>query len=351
MRALGLMSGTSMDGVDAAILDTDGERIFGFGPSGFRPYSAEERAVLAAAQGLWPDANSNALMAAREIIQYAHVEAALEGAEIAGFHGQTLIHDPAGFRTHQLGDGAALARALGIPVVWDMRSADMAAQGQGAPLAPVFHHACARWAGLTGPVCFLNLGGVGNLTWCDAANADPAHLIAFDTGPANALLDDFLMRRRGDAMDRDGALALSGRAGRLPDDPYFDAPPPKSLDRNGFRAVAALADSLGDADGAATLTAFTVHAVERALPHLPEPPQRWLVCGGGRKNPAIMAGLRDRLGVPVDPVEVIGLDGDMLEAQAFAYLAVRISAGLPTSYPGTTGCAAPVCGGRISAPG
>ncbi|QPH53533.1 anhydro-N-acetylmuramic acid kinase [Pontivivens ytuae] len=359
MRALGLMSGTSMDGVDAAMLDTDGETIFGFGESGFRAFSDEEREVLAAAQGLWPGGNANVLTAAAEVVHHGHAEAVagLQGAEVIGFHGQTLVHAPREGRTHQLGDGARLATAAGVPVVWDFRSDDIAAGGQGAPLAPFFHHACARWAGLEEPVCFLNLGGVGNVTWLDPRiedPADPAAMIAFDTGPANALIDDFTKRRTGQRMDIGGSLAASG----LPDmeliaahdEPFFAESPPKSLDRNGFRWLVDAVEAMSDGDGAATLTAFTVHSVRESLPHLPSLPSRWLICGGGRHNTRMMQGLAEALYVPVEPVEAIGLDGDMLEAQAFAYLAVRVLRGLPTSAPGTTGCRASVSGGRVSEP-
>ncbi|WP_316013947.1 anhydro-N-acetylmuramic acid kinase [Roseobacter sp. HKCCA0434] len=358
MRVVGLMSGTSMDGVDAALLETDGERILGFGNAYFVDYAPGEREALVAAQGQWPG-ESNALAATAEIVERRHIEAvqALPGAELVGFHGQTLAHDPGRARTHQLGDGAALAATLGVPVVWDFRSADMAAGGQGAPLAPFFHHACARWAGLDEPVAFLNLGGVGNVTWVDPTVARPeapGALVAFDTGPANALIDDFMQERTGVPQDRSGGAAIWGMRGgdrALFDDPYFDLAPPKSLDRNAFRPVAQAARGMETRDGAAFLTAFTIHSVQAAQRHLPEPPARWLVCGGGRRNATMMAWLGTALVGEVDPVEAVGLDGDMLEAQAFAYLAARVMAGLPTSAPMTTGCAAPVCGGRVSYPG
>lgn len=356
MQAIGLMSGTSMDGVDAAWVETDGHVISQFGQGHFAGYSAEERAVLVAAQGSWPG-GSNALAATADIVQRRHIAAvrALPAAQVVGFHGQTLAHDPAGGRTHQLGDGRAMADALGVPVVWDFRSADMRAGGQGAPLAPFFHHACARWAGLSQPVAFLNLGGVGNITWVDPSVEQPqaaGALLAFDTGPANALLDDFMQDRTGVPQDAGGQAAARG--GFVTNhlafaDGYFDVIPPKSLDRNGFQAVAAAAREMPTDQGAAFLTSFTVHSVARAVQHLPRRPARWLVCGGGRHNATIMAWLADALDGQVDPVEAVGLDGDMLEAQAFAYLAVRVLKGLPTSAPDTTGCAAPVCGGRISA--
>jgi anhydro-N-acetylmuramic acid kinase len=357
MRALGAMSGTSLDGVDAAVIETDGETIAAFGPTGYRPYADAERATLRAALGRWPGEAGVAEAAA--VVEDAHA-ALLAGfeAEVAGFHGQTLAHRPEDGRTHQAGDGARLARALGRPVVWDFRSADVAAGGQGAPLAPFFHFACARRIGATAPLAVLNLGGVGNLTWVNPARdrpEDPGALVAFDTGPANAPLNDLMQARRGVALDDGGALAVQGRAdegvlARFAANPFFDRPAPKSLDRNDFPGLGAAVADLPDADAAATLTAAVAVAVARALPLCPSPPARLLVTGGGRRNPVLMAEIAARTGCPADPVEAVGLDGDMLEAQAFAFLAVRVLRGLPTSAPGTTGCPAPVSGGRISSP-
>ncbi len=357
-RALGAMSGTSLDGVDAAMIETDGETIFGFGEAVYHPYAAKERAVLAEALGRWP---GDALEAAFDVVMGAHVAAlgGFDGAEIVGFHGQTLAHEPGGRGTHQLGDGAALAGALDLPVVWDFRSADMELGGQGAPLAPFYHFACAKWIGADAPVGFLNLGGVGNLTWVDPAKARPEEegaLLAFDTGPANAPLDDLMMERRGEPCDRDGRLARRGQVveGALElflDEPYFYRIPPKSLDRNAFSDMIGLVRELSDADAAATLTGMAAAAVLRAMEHCPSPPERLLVTGGGRRNPVMMEMLAAALDCPVVPVEDVGLDGDMLEAQAFGYLAVRVARGLPTSCPGTTGVRAAVSGGTLSKPG
>jgi anhydro-N-acetylmuramic acid kinase len=356
--ALGAMSGTSLDGVDAAMVLTDGERIVEFGETGYRPYSAPERALIWAARGRWPGEAGVAEAAA--VVDAAHAEllTGIEGAALVGFHGQTLSHRPEAGRTHQAGDGAALARRLGLPVVWDFRTQDMADGGQGAPLAPFFHFALARHIGATGRLAFLNLGGVGNLTWVDPAHPrpeDPGALLAFDTGPASAPLNDLMQARRGVPFDRDGALAASGRAdaamlARFAANPYFQRPPPKSLDRDDFADLAREVGALADADAAATLTAAVAEAVARAIPHCPAPPGRLLVTGGGRHNRQIMAEITRCLACPVEPVEAVGLDGDMLEAQAFAYLAVRVLRGLPTSAPGTTGVRAPVFGGRLSAP-
>lgn len=360
VRAVGTMSGTSLDGVDAAEVLTDGETIFGFGATGYRPYTEAERAVLRRALGSWP--GDAGVEEAGAVVEAAHA-AVLSGfgeAELIGFHGQTLAHDPRGSRrTHQTGSGAVLARRLGRPVVWDFRSRDVAQGGEGAPLAPFFHFACARWAGLQEPAAFLNLGGVGNITWLDPrapAPEAPGALLAFDTGPANAPINDLLLARRGIARDEGGALARAGAVDETVvrhflDHPYFSAPPPKSLDRDAFAALGAAVAGLCDADAAATLVACAAASVARGLAHVPVPPAALHVCGGGRHNAALMEAIARRSGLAVLPVEALGLDGDMLEAQAFAWLAVRVLRGLPTSAPATTGVAAPISGGRISQPG
>jgi anhydro-N-acetylmuramic acid kinase len=355
--ALGAMSGTSLDGVDAAMVQTDGEAIFAFGDSGYREYSSMEEAVLRDALGKWPDEVGQEVL---PLVQQAHVDvlSRFEGAQIVGFHGQTLAHDPQGRGTHQLGDGAALAMHLDLPVIWDFRSADVRLGGEGAPLAPFFHFACAKWMGAERPLAFLNLGGVGNITWIDPSRDRPDQdgaLLAFDTGPANAPVNDLMMQRRGEPCDRDGALALQGTVAQgalelFLDEPYFRKIPPKSLDRDAFSDLYTLVHELGDADAAATLTAMSAAAVLQAMEHCPSPPERLLVCGGGRKNPVMMSMLRAALDAVVDPVEAVGLDGDMLEAQAFGHLAVRVLRGLPTSCPATTGVAAAVAGGTVSWP-
>lgn len=356
--ALGAMSGTSLDGVDAAMVRTDGETIAEFGPHTYRPMSEAERAVIRAAFGRWP--GEAGVEAAAEVVERAHAEllARFTGAEVVGFHGQTLAHDPGRRGTHQCGNGALLAEVLGTPVVWDFRSADVAMGGQGAPLAPFFHFACARWAGAAEPLAFLNLGGVGNLTWVDPTAPSPeapGALLAFDTGPANAPINDLMQARLGLAQDEGGALAATGRVdeaavARLLDHPYFFKMPPKSLDRNDFIASFAALDQMETADAAATLTAIAAAAVARGAEHFPRPVTRLLVTGGGRHNGTMMRELAVRLSCPVEPIEAAGLNGDMLEAQAFAYLAVRVMRGLPTSCPATTGVPAAVGGGQISRP-
>ena len=357
LRALGTMSGTSLDGVDAAVIETDGHRIFGFGPSAYAPYGANVRAALKGALGRWP---GEGLAEVEALIEDAHHEvmARFEGVDVAGFHGQTLAHDPGGRGTHQAGSGARLARRLGAPVVWDFRSADVRAGGQGAPLAPFFHFALARWIGAEAPLAFLNLGGVGNLTWVDPgaeAPDAPGALLAFDTGPANAPLDDAMLARRGTPRDDGGALARAGRGdeGILRDFfalPFFARPAPKSLDRDAFAALSRAVGRLGDADALATLTEAACRAVAAGLAYCPKPPEEVLVTGGGRHNETMMARLAALLPCPVRSVEARGLDGDMLEAQAFAFLAVRAARGLTLSSPDTTGAPRPMTGGRISHP-
>lgn len=357
--ALGTMSGTSLDGVDAAMLLTDGERIMDFGETGYRPYDATERQVIRAAFGLWP--GDPGVDAAAEVVETAHAEllSQISGAELIGFHGQTLAHDPRGRGTHQVGSGAILAEVLGLPVVWDFRSADVALGGQGAPLAPFYHFACARWIGATEPVALLNLGGVGNVSWVDPGQPGPdvpGACLAFDTGPANAPINDLMLARRGVAQDEGGALAAQG----TPDPailaaflahPFFYRIPPKSLDRNDFASLLDVVAQLSDQDACATLTAACAHAVARGAEHFPKAPTRMLVTGGGRHNATLMAMLAGLLPCPVEPVEAVGLDGDMLEAQAFAFLAVRVLRGMATSCPSTTGVAGLVGGGQISLPG
>ena len=356
-RVLGAMSGTSLDGVDAAVIETEGTEIFGFGETRYQAYSDDQRAVLRAALGQW---HGPAVEAAAEVVEAVHIEllGQFGDADLIGFHGQTLAHEPGGRGTLQAGDGQALADALGLPVVWDFRSADMRMGGQGAPLAPFYHFALAKRLGATAPLAMLNLGGVGNLTWIDptrsAAEAEGA-LLAFDTGPANAPIDDLLAERRGESCDRDGVLAAEGTASDAVLEaflrhPFFYRMPPKSLDRNDFASLSAAVADLPDADAAATLTAAAAFAVERAMEHCPKPPERLLVTGGGRRNPTLMAMIAALCACPVEPVEAVGFDGDMIEAQAFAFLAARVAHGLPTSAPGTTGVRAAVGGGTISRP-
>jgi anhydro-N-acetylmuramic acid kinase len=368
LRTIGLMSGTSLDGVDAAWLETDGERIGRFGPRLTLPYDDPFRRALRRVLDLAPTLAEDDPELAEVVFRLTEyharaVESLGEMADLIGFHGQTILHQPALRRTWQIGDAELLARLTGTSVACDFRLADVAAGGQGAPLVPVYHAALA--AELPKPLAILNIGGVANVTWLGGGG----EIVAFDTGPGNGPLDDWVFRHTGAAFDRDGVLAEAGRPdetvlAKLLAHPYFAMPGPKSLDRLDFgqslagSGVAALSVE----NGAATLGAFIARSVAAA--QLPERPARWLVTGGGRRNPAIMRALRGALAPPrplplggrsegeadVLPVEAVGWDGDALEAQCFGFLAARVEAGLPLTYPGTTGVAAPRSGGRIVRP-
>lgn len=351
-RVIGLMSGTSLDGVDAAFVKTNGETIDAMGPAITLPYEPsfreKLRRLLDRVPTLAPDDAELRAIARQLTERHAEAVAALgKRAELVGFPGQTIRHQPRRRRTWQIGDGLLLARLSGLPVAWDFRSADVAAGGEGAPLAPLFHAALA--AALPKPLIVLNLGGVANATWIGSDSA----LAACDTGPGNALLDDFVRARTGAPYDTDGALALTGRADEavlatLLADPYFARQGPKSLDRLAFAYAHELLAGLSAADGAATLTEFSAAAVAAA--RFPATPRQVLLTGGGRRNPALARAIARRLGVPVAPVEAVGWDGDALEAQCFGFLAVRIQRGLPLSLPATTGVPRPMPGGRLAWP-
>ncbi len=350
LRAVGMMSGTSLDGVDAAWVETDGINIAATGMTVTMYYEDALRADLRRLLDLAPTLNADDPFVKdveRRLTEDHCVVFAMigQGTDIIGMHGQTILHAPAQRRTWQIGDAGILANRFNLPVAYDFRSADVEAGGQGAPLAPLYHEALAR--SLPKPLLIVNIGGVANITFLGA----DGEILACDTGPGNGPLDDFVRRHTGQNYDQDGALAATGtvrqdRLEQLLAHPYFALPAPKSLDRLSFSSsVAAAMQDLNAADGAATLTAFTVAAIARAP--IPAAPLRVLVCGGGRRNNAIMAGLRQAFAAPVEPVEAAGWDGDSLEAQCFGYLAVRSLYGLPLSLPGTTGVAQPMPGGRI----
>lgn len=350
----GCMSGTSLDGVDVACILTDGVQVLEFGPSAYRAYSDTERATISAAFRAWH--GEDGVAQAAHLVEQAHIEVLREVPKPAliGFHGQTLAHDPGGRGTHQTGSGVVIAAAMDCPVAWDFRSNDVAMGGQGAPLAPIYHWALAQNTGFGGPTAFLNLGGVGNITYVDPA-IGPDSLIAFDTGPANAPIDDLMLQRNGKRFDTDGAVARSGIADqaavdRVLGNSYFQMMPPKSLDRDQFAEALLGINELETTDAAATLTAIVAQSVALGLKHLPAKPEQIWVCGGGRKNGLILEQLTITTGCDVQSVEVLGFDGDMIEAQAFAYLAARVQAGLPTSFPGTTGVAMSLGGGIVSRP-
>lgn len=365
--AIGLMTGTVLDGnIDIAALRTDGETVEAFGPWQLARYPDAVQALLpqavAAAQAwrfegpepaIFAQAEAALTMAQAEAVSHflqAH-DISTDDVVAVGFHGQTMLHraprDGMPGRTRQLGDGEAMARRLGVDVVYDFRTADMAAGGQGAPLVASYHVALLRRIAAGSETVVLNLGGVGNITWWDGGDA----FHAFDTGPANAPLNDWIRRHGLGEFDADGALAARGRAdeprlARLLDQPWLSAPYPKSLDRNSF--TAAMAEGLSPEDGAATLTAFTAGAVGLGLDLLPRRPSRMIVCGGGRHNPTLMTELGRRTGCTVEAADTVGWRGDAIEAECFAFLAVRSLRGLPLGFPMTTGVPRPQTGGRVA---
>lgn len=369
MRVLGFMTGTSLDAVDMAVLETDGEAILGFGPAGEMKLDAETRAIIEDAidDALeWGRAEDEpeSFDEAREAVADAHLAAALSfmavngvkarDLDLVGVHGQTVLHEaPAGGhvgRTVQLIDAQAVADGLGVRVAHDFRSNDVAEGGQGAPLAPVYHAALARWSGLEAPVAVLNLGGVGNITLIRSDRG----IEAFDTGPANGMIDLLVQARTNKRLDEGGRLAAAGTVDQAVLNaylahPYFAVSGPKSLDRFDFSLEPVAHLSLEDA--AATLTAFAARAVALGVARCGEKPSKIVVCGGGRRNPVLLAAIRETAGVAVTTAEDEGWRGDAIEAEAFAYLAARSLMGLPISFPGTTGVAAPLTGGRIAEPG
>jgi anhydro-N-acetylmuramic acid kinase len=358
LQAVGVISGTSMDGIDVALVATDGEDAVSVRAGATYPYPAELRkklqAVIAdpetAANAPLDGIEADVTQAHGDAIAHFFAEIGIPAnkVDVIGLHGQTVCHRPERHFTRQLGSGAETAKRFGVTTVYHFRHADVAAGGQGAPLVPLYHKALA--SELDQPLMVLNLGGVGNVTWL---NGDT--VIAFDTGPANALIDDFVRMRRGLPCDKDGQIAASGTPDKdmvatFMQHPYFARPAPKSLDRNEFHAVAAAVDKLSDADGAATLAEFTVAAAVAALRHVPRPPIRWIVAGGGRRNAHLMRRLAAELKTQVSPVEAVGWNGDFLEAQCFGYLAVRSLHGLPISLPSTTGAPSPLTGGEVCRP-
>jgi len=410
--AAGLMSGTSLDGVDVAFIETDGEIVVRRPElSATLPYSDAARQLLGAAlaaapkapgthPGGWIEAGDSAVVRAHaglgDVINLHACSGALAGQSVSlvGYHGQTVLHRPAEGRTWQIGNPQALADVLGLPVIADLRLADMAAGGQGAPLVPVYHRALAADANLALPVAIVNIGGVSNVTWI----GPDGEMLAFDCGPGNALIDDLMRRVAGLACDFSGQAARRGQAmtdvvERLMALDYFNAPPPKSLDRNAFASAVArvmpavepmpdvasaagrgdTASSLGDtasgagdwgeggdwdggdarislASAAATLTRFTVAAIARARVHFPADPKCWAICGGGTRNATMMAWLGAALDATVTTADDLGWSSQFMEAEAFAYLGVRSARGLALTFPGTTGVAHPTGGGKLYEP-
>jgi anhydro-N-acetylmuramic acid kinase len=361
MRAIGLMSGTAMDGIDVALIETDGHELIRHISTRGVEYPAElrrrMRSALETARTLTDrTARPADLQAIEDTLTQLNADAvmrlmgevALQPAaiDVIGFHGQTILHRPEARLTVQLGNGARLAQLTGIDVVYDLRAADIAAGGQGAPLVPAYHRALAARLPER-PAVYLNIGGVANVTFVGGDGT----LLAFDTGPGNALMDDWVMQQTGQPHDVDGALAAKGYADEQAlryylSHPYFAKLPPKSLDRNQFPLEAISHQTA--ADGAATLLAFTVESIARARAFMPQEPRIWIVSGGGRRNRTLMTELAERVENVVVPAEAVHLDGDGLEAEAWAYLAVRSLNGDPITFPGTTGIGAPATGGVLA---
>jgi len=369
-RAIGLMSGTSMDGIDVAMIETDGETVSRFGPSALHPYRENERktlrAAVEAARALGERTGRPGVIGeAERMVTTLHAAAvntfldanriARASIDVIGFHGQTVLHRPEQRLTVQIGDGQGLADETAIPVVYDLRAADVACGGQGAPLVPVYHRALAAMLNRPHPIAMLNIGGVANVSFINGL-PDP---YACDTGPGNALIDDFIRARTGRDCDENGDIAMLGRVdeaavARVLQHAFFALKPPKSLDRNAFREWVADRAGLADKtieDGAATLSAITAATVATIVPHLPEVPQSWIVCGGGAFNPVIMRMLSERLApARVETAQEAGFDANAIEAQAFAFMAVRSLRGLPITFPTTTGVSQPTTGGVVAEP-
>ena len=363
MQALGLMSGTSLDGIDVSLVTTDGNSHVVRGPAMTLPYTPEIRALLLAAiedsKGINDrrDRPAHLPHAERELTEL-HAAAvshflrkqgiSRDQIDVIGFHGQTVLHKPDDRLTVQLGIGEMLADLTRISVVYDMRAADVAAGGQGAPLVPVYHQAVTAKLPQR-PVAVVNIGGVANVTWIGR----DGRLLAFDSGPGNALIDDWMRAKVAFDFDADGEMAAQGKINSAVlheylNSAYFKSSPPKSLDRNSFSLDPVAA--LGAEDGAATLTAFTAETIARARQHMPEEPELWIISGGGRRNQTLMSMLAGLVHHAVVPAEAAGLNGDSLEAEAWGYLAVRCLKGLPITFPGTTGVLAPMRGGLLAKP-
>jgi len=355
-RALGLMSGTSIDGIDVALIETDGEALAQSIACATFPYDDDFRVQMQACFRNRLGTQDPEVAKTEKDLTIQHAQAVqafmikqeLEPKDIdlIGFHGQTIWHNPAEKQTIQLGDGALLAEETGIDVVNDFRTADVKAGGQGAPLLPLYHRALA--SKLPKPVAVVNIGGVANLTWIGGESYDD--LMAFDTGPGNALINDWVLQHTGEAFDKDGALAAVGKVNEnlLMDflvHTHFLKKGPKSLDRDEFLRF--MPTGLSLEDGAATLTMMTVQAIAHGLREAGKPVPTVYLCGGGAHNLTICKWLEQATGAQVKSVRELGWNGDALEAEGFAYLAVRSVLGLPLSVPGTTGVPAPITGGIL----
>ncbi len=357
LLAVGLMSGTSLDGVDGALIRTDGKEQVERIASVYFPYEESFREeMMALAKG---DIPLSSLLRLEQKLTLYHAQAVKalmvdENAknagkpDVVGFHGQTIRHMPDEGLTWQIGNPSLLAAKTDMAVVSDFRRRDMAVGGQGAPLAPLYHKAILANQKL--PAVVLNLGGVSNITYISQSGG----IIAGDIGPGCSLLDQWAQKHTNKPYDEGGKLAFAGKAdvkwvnAALQQDEFFKKPFPKSADRYQFDGL--LPTNMSAADGAASLCLLTVQSIvesiqgvnktEKALPTL------WLT-GGGAQNPAIVAAFKEAFNT-VKFVDELGASADMLEAECFAWLAVRRLLGLPTSIPETTGAACPTVGGVLT---
>lgn len=366
--AIGLMSGTSLDGIDVALVHTDGDGLVKRGPFlGVRydeAFRKQLKCGIEEARSIRERRQRPGNLAALEKELTLRHAAAIDkfrtlyglqrsDIDIVGFHGQTLLHRPDSGLTVQIGDGQLLADETDLAVVFDMRANDMIHGGQGAPLVPAYHSALAHTLSLRGkPVCFVNIGGISNLTFIGSDGA----LVAYDSGPGNTLIDQWVEAHAGIPFDKDGKIATAGKVIEALAEEYlanrfFLDNARRSLDRGDF--VLPQHDRADLCDGARTLAYVAAAAIVKSAGHLPEKPVMYIVCGGGRLNHVIMKDLTmlaARHGASVMAAEAAGFNGDAMEAEAWAYLAVRHLTGLPLTYPATTGVETPVSGGLFVSP-
>jgi len=361
LTIIGLMSGTSADGIDAALVSTDGQTHCELLDSHFAPYRATTRqeilqtraapatrlADVKYKQALTKAITEDHVSAVKHFLDKTH-----HHIDFIGFHGQTVFHDPKIGRTIQLGDGAEMARSTAIDTVYDFRRADMDAGGQGAPLAPIYHQFLVKERKIPEPACIINIGGVANLTYIDGDQ-----ILGFDIGPGNGLMDELVARRTGKPFDNDGALANAGKADQtlinaVLSDPFFDESGPKSLDWGYFLHYLDLPrlSEMTLNDSLASLCQITAKAIHHALATLPRRPASLVITGGGRHNQTLMRNIE--VGLPSNSKLLdgsdAGLETDMMEAELIAFLTARHHFQLPSTFPETTGVDSPQIAGVLA---
>ena len=355
--AIGLESDTAISGVDVALIQTDGVDIFERKAEFSRPYSPTMRDAIAAVLGEKGQQDLTYLRQVEEQVTQHHISAVKElldmqdmsprQIDVIGFSGHTVLNRPAQKLSIQIGDAQMMLDAFGIPVVNRFYQTDLASGGQGSPIFPVYYEALAR--PLEKPLVIFSIGGISSLTYV-GANGE---LIAFDVGPGNVLIDKWMQQRLGAEMDFDGLWAAKGQVderllSKLMQHPAIIQNPPKALEREDFLPLLTDVEGSSLADGAATLTALTCEALVQACEkYLPEKPIQYIVTGGGAYNPTMVKYLRQHLTAPVKTANEIGWNTMCLDAESFAFLAVRSLFGLPFTYPTTTGVEFPLSGGKI----